>query len=156
MKTCLLLGSNLGNREALLVRARLLIGQDCGHIAKASKVYETPPWGFEADTAFLNQALLIDTPLSSEALLACCLRIETLLGRIRADGAEGYSSRCIDIDMLFYQDLICKSPELTLPHPHLHLRRFALEPLAEVAPEWKHPVLGLTAAEMLRQMQNLR
>jgi len=152
MKTCLLLGSNLGDRKSLLAQARLHISRNCGKIVKVSKVYESPPWGFEANTSFLNQALLIDTPLPPETLLAYCLDMETLLGRIRADKATGYSSRCIDIDMLFYQDLIYQSPTLTLPHPRLHLRSFALVPLAAVAPDWKHPILGLTATEMLNNL----
>jgi len=150
MKSCLLLGSNLGNREALLARAQAFIRSDCGHIVKASKIYETEPWGFEADTMFLNQALLIDTLLSPEVLLAHCQKIESLLGRERPKiGDRKFDSRKIDIDILFYESLVCQTPDLTLPHPRLHLRRFALEPMAEVAPEWGHPIFGLTAGEML-------
>ena len=151
---CLLLGSNLGDREALLVRAQRLVGQECGCIVKASKIYETEPWGFEADTAFLNQALLIDTPLSPEILMARCLEVESLLGRVRDSGARGYTSRYMDIDILFYGNLVYQTPELTLPHPRLHIRRFALEPLAEVAPEWIHPEMGLRAVELLYSLTN--
>ena len=139
----------MGSRELLLKRAREAIGKYCGRIIRASKIYETEPWGFVADTFFLNQALVIETTLSPIALLKQCLDTEEALGRVRACGAERYSSRNIDIDILFYEDVVCETPELTLPHPRLHLRKFALEPLAEVAPEWRHPVLGLFADEMM-------
>ncbi|MCL1973934.1 MAG: 2-amino-4-hydroxy-6-hydroxymethyldihydropteridine diphosphokinase [Bacteroidetes bacterium] len=151
---CLLLGSNLGDREALLARAQRLVRRACGHIVKVSKIYETEPWGFEADTAFLNQALLINTPLTPQILMARCLEVESLLGRVRGEGARGYASRYMDIDILFYEELIYRTPALTLPHPRLHLRRFALEPLAEVAPEWKHPKLGLRATDLLYSLIN--
>jgi len=149
MKACLLTGSNLGNREALLEQAKEHIVKCIGEIVAVSAIYETEPWGFNADTTFLNQALLIETTLSPIALLKQCLDTEEALGRVRACGAERYSSRNIDIDILFYEDVVCETPELTLPHPRLHLRKFALEPLAEVAPEWRHPVLGLFADEMM-------
>ena len=152
MKACLLLGTNLGNRELLLQRAREGIGKYCGRIIKASQIYETEPWGFEADVFFLNQALLIETTLSPIELLNQCLDIEDVLGRVRARGAERYSSRNIDIDILFYDDVVRETHELTVPHPRLHLRKFALEPLAEVAPEWRHPVLGFTIGEMMRDV----
>ena len=151
MKACLLTGSNLGDRQALLAQAQKLIERDCGAIIKASKVYETESWGFEADTLFLNQGLLIETSLSQHELLAHCLQIETILGRERPAALSGtYTSRTMDIDILFYEDLIFKTPELTLPHPRLPLRAFALQPVSEVAPQWVHPELGLTAKEMLK------
>jgi len=153
MKSCLLLGSNLGDREALLTEAQVLIGRDCGQIVKASKIYETEPWGFYSLTTFLNQALLIDTLLSPEILLVRCLAIETHLGRERQMfSIETYCSRKIDIDILFYESLICQTPDLSLPHPRLHLRKFVLEPLADVAPDWRHPALGLTVGEMLKRL----
>lgn len=152
MKTCLLLGSNLGDREAMLKEAREQIERTCGVVIQASKIHETEPWGFEADTTFLNQALLVDTTLSPESLLAHCLHIESILGRSRRDGATGYESRCIDIDVLFYQDTICHTPQLTLPHPRLHVRMFALKPLSEVAPDWRHPILMLTANEIIENL----
>ena len=136
----------MGEREVMLDRARTLIEHHCGKIIKTSSVYETEPWGFEADTPFLNQALLVDTPLLPEALLNCCLRVETALGRKRpTTSGSTYTSRNIDIDVLFYEEEVCSTQTLTLPHPHLHLRKFALEPLAEVAPKWIHPLFGVTA-----------
>jgi len=153
MKACLLLGSNVGNRELFIHRAREAICRHCGQIITLSKIYETEPWGFEAETYFLNQALLIETRLSPIALLKQCLDTEEVLGRKRTSEAERYSSRNIDIDILFYDDIVCETPELTLPHPRLHLRKFALEPLAEVAPEWRHPVWGLTAKHFIALLE---
>ena len=154
MRACLLLGSNLGERAVLLAQARTFIGQDCGALVKVSAVYETEPVGFSADTMFLNQAVLIDTALSPQSLLERCLLIESSLGRVRVDGETRYHARSMDIDILFYGDVVCQMPELTLPHPRLHQRRFALEPLAEVVPEWVHPQLGLTALELLYSLIN--
>jgi len=138
MNSCLLLGSNLGDRNALLAQAQAQIEQNCGHVIKVSKIYETAPWGFEADTPFLNQAILIDTTLPPEELITRCLEIETLMGRMRIPDKQ--------------QETVCQSPHLTLPHPLLPARLFALQPMAEVAPEWVHPVLGLTADEMIRRL----
>ena len=152
MNSCLLLGSNLGDRNALLAQAQAQIEQNCGHLIKVSKIYETAPWGFKADTPFLNQALLINTTLPPEELITRCLEIETLMGRMRIPDKQPYSSRTIDIDILFYEETVCQSPHLTLPHPLLPARLFALQPMAEVAPEWVHPVLGLTADEMIRRL----
>jgi len=156
MEACLLLGSNWGEREVYLLRAQERIAQDCGKIMKVSKVYETEPWGFEADTLFLNQALLIDTECAPQELLHRCLRIETDLGREHVERdlvrTRVYTSRVIDIDVLYYEGVVIESPELTLPHPRLHQRAFALEPLHEIAPEWVHPLLKITAKEMLQEL----
>ena len=174
MQAVLLLGGNLGKRELLLAQAREAIEQDCGPVLRASRLYETPAWGFTRPVPdFLNQALMIDTSLSPEALLRVCLNIELRLGRQRTEQQTGlqvaqwiaqrevqlaeapaeepreYASRPIDIDILLYEDYICQNPDLTIPHPRLPQRRFALMPLAEIAPDWRHPQLGLTAGEML-------
>jgi 2-amino-4-hydroxy-6-hydroxymethyldihydropteridine pyrophosphokinase len=151
MQAVLLLGGNLGEREVLLAQAREAIEQDCGPVLRASRLYETPAWGFTRPVPdFLNQALMIDTSLSPEALLRVCLNIELRLGRRRTEQQIGlYASRPIDIDILLYEDYICQSPDLTIPHPRLPRRRFALMPLAEIAPEWVHPQLGLMPREML-------
>ena len=165
MKACLLLGSNLGDRKALLANALMCIERDIGTVVSVSQIYETEPWGFKADTPFLNQALLIDTMLSPLCLLERCQYIESELGRRKAEPArtagtsdatetnKAYASRTIDIDILFYEEVVCETSELTLPHPRLHHRTFALKPLAEVAPEWHHPVLGLTAEGFLALLE---
>ena len=153
MNACLLLGSNIGDRKALLDKAQSHIEQEYCHIIKVSKIYETLPWGFQANTTFFNQAILINTSLPPQELLTHCLEIETSMGRIRTPNKQQlYTSRCIDIDLLFYENTVCQTPSLTLPHPLLQHRLFALQPLAEVAPDWVHPILGLTAAQMIQRL----
>ena len=164
MQAVLLLGGNLGERETLLAQAREAIGQTCGPVLRVSRLYETPAWGFTQPVPdFLNQALMIETALLPEDLLRVCQDVELRLGRQREEKAaealaedvlekeasRTYASRLIDIDILFYEDLVCQSPHLTIPHSKLPQRRFALMPLAEIASEWVHPQLGLTTAEML-------
>jgi 2-amino-4-hydroxy-6-hydroxymethyldihydropteridine diphosphokinase len=138
----------MGDRKQLLSQALALVEKGCGRVVQASKIHETKPWGFEAERDFLNQALLVETTLLPLELLRQCQEIERALGRIRNSNGERYSSRPIDIDILFYEDVVCETPELTLPHPRLHLRKFALEPLIEVASEWVHPHLNATASDL--------
>ncbi|HSW68326.1 MAG TPA: 2-amino-4-hydroxy-6-hydroxymethyldihydropteridine diphosphokinase [Bacteroidales bacterium] len=147
VQSYLLLGSNRGQREKLLGQAIEQIGAHCGKILYLSSVYETDPWGFSDSTPFLNQVLMIETSLSPVALLRCILSVESTLGRTR-DGL-GYSSRTIDIDILLYGNMIVNTPEVQIPHPRLHLRRFALEPLNEINPDIIHPSTGKTVKELL-------
>ncbi|GAB3196782.1 2-amino-4-hydroxy-6-hydroxymethyldihydropteridine diphosphokinase [Pontibacter aydingkolensis] len=138
-KVYLLLGSNLGNRTLYLQQARESINQRVGSIAHTSKVYETAAWGKTDQPTFLNQVLEVETILSPEEVLQSINAIEQELGRIRQ---EHWGARVIDIDILFYDDLMQQTQRLTIPHPQLHLRRFTLMPLAEITPDLVHPVLG--------------
>jgi 2-amino-4-hydroxy-6-hydroxymethyldihydropteridine diphosphokinase len=142
----LLLGANLGDRVATLARATDLIGQRIGTVLQASGLYETAPWGVTDQPAFLNQVLAVETGLVPETVLLVTQEIEEELGRVRH---EKWGARVIDIDMLYYDDQIIRSATLTVPHPFLHERRFTLVPLAEIAPDFVHPVLQKTTHDLL-------
>jgi 2-amino-4-hydroxy-6-hydroxymethyldihydropteridine diphosphokinase len=145
----LLLGSNMGNRMQLLERACCMLQESGVWVEKKSSVYESAPWGFEAAQTFLNMALQVRTSLLPQRLLQAAQLVEQRMGRVRTAGS-GYASRPIDIDILFYGDEVVSAPLLTIPHTLLHERRFALAPLAELAPEFVHPVLQKTMRELLR------
>lgn len=141
------LGTNLGNRETNLKRAIEKIGEEACNIVESSSIYESEPWGFEADKEFLNMALKVETELSPVDLLTRLLLIETELGRKRVENQ--YTSRIIDIDILLYEDEVVKDDLLKIPHPRMQERKFVLIPLCELIPDKVHPVLGMTMMELL-------
>jgi len=143
----LLLGSNMGDRFAILRTAIKTISEQIGVVQRLSSVYQTAPWGFQAETPFLNQVALVKTNLSPEELLAKTQEIETALGRKRT--GNGFSSRPIDIDILFYDDYIIYQKNLIVPHLHLHKRKFVLVPLHEIAPTLLHPVTHKSITNLL-------
>jgi len=143
----LLSGSNLGDRAANLQSAMALIMEHAGKITGYSAVFESPAWGFEHPAPFLNQAIEIETSLSAELLLSTLLGIERKCGRKRSGG--GYEARTLDIDILFYDDIIIETADLSIPHPRLQLRRFALLPMSVIAPGLQHPLLGKSIRELL-------
>jgi 2-amino-4-hydroxy-6-hydroxymethyldihydropteridine diphosphokinase len=146
------IGTNLGDRKDNLTKALAMINENIGKIVKSSSVYETEPWGFQSDDRFLNMVVKVETTLSASGLLGRILMIEALLGRVR--GEKQYSSRVIDIDILFYEDLITVEESLKIPHPHLHERKFVLIPLCEIAPEFVHPVLNMTITALLAECKD--
>jgi len=148
METAFLsLGSNMGDRVKNLDTCMLKISDTAGKLKAVSGLYETEPWGFEAETSFLNIAVQIETGLSPRVLLDTFLEIEKSMGRVRS--GRGYFSRIIDIDILLYGDILINDHNLIIPHPHLHDRRFVLVPLADIAPEVVHPGLRKTITELL-------
>jgi len=144
----LLLGSNLGDRQKNIFSALNQIFRVCGKIKKESSLYESEPWGFSEAENFYNIAILLETGFSASDLLYKILNIEKKLGRIR-DKSNGYTSRIIDIDILFYNNAIINEHNLVIPHPLIQQRRFALLPVSEIIPKWIHPIFNLTAEELL-------
>ncbi len=118
---------------------------------KTSSAYESEPWGFEAKEWFLNRLIIVETELEPEEMMRQLLDIEAELGRVRHPEAEGYTSRTADLDILYYGSRIVLTDSLTIPHPRLHQRRFALLPLCEVAPQFVHPAFNFTQTELLRR-----
>jgi 2-amino-4-hydroxy-6-hydroxymethyldihydropteridine diphosphokinase len=144
----LLLGSNSGERLWQLKLANELIEKEIGSIVAKSKIYETAPWGKADQPPFLNQAIKIETPFSPEKLLVKVQSIEQELGRTRV---EKWGERSIDIDIIYFGNKIIDSSNLIIPHQHLTERKFVLIPLTEVSPEFIHPLLQKSNAQLLKE-----
>ena len=145
----LLLGGNIHSRTAYLDKGITLIGRRVGKILRTSSLYESEPWGFEAPVAFLNRVVCVETRLSPSELLKVTRGIEQSAGRGEKTTGGAYASRTLDIDILFYDEEKVLLPDLTIPHARMAERRFALLPLAEIAPEKIHPVLKKSCLQLL-------
>jgi 2-amino-4-hydroxy-6-hydroxymethyldihydropteridine diphosphokinase len=152
MKTFVGLGSNLGEREALIRMALDDLSRLPGtQLVRASSLYDTEPVGEVEQPNFLNAVAQLECEMSARQLLWNLLLIERRLGRVRT---QKWGPRTIDLDLLFYRSETRATQFLTLPHPRLHERRFVLEPLCEIAPELVHPVLKKTSREMLASLDD--
>ena len=150
-KAYILLGSDMGERIRTIEAARKRIEEECGRITKYSSLYESEPWGFKSETMFVNQVIVIETALTPFELLDRTMQIEKSLGRKRNGVSNGYSSRTIDIDILFFGKEQISTERLTVPHPRITQRRFTLVPLAEISPHFIHPTEHKTTAKLLKE-----
>ncbi|WP_235297026.1 2-amino-4-hydroxy-6-hydroxymethyldihydropteridine diphosphokinase [Portibacter marinus] len=132
------IGSNLGNRKSFLSKCRFLLREKVGTILKSSSIYTTEAWGLKGQKEFLNQAFQMETELSLHELLKTCQEIENLLFRQRE---IPWGPRTIDIDIIFYDNEVTEDENVIIPHPRMHERNFVLHPLAEIVPEYVHPIL---------------
>ncbi|MBP5682031.1 MAG: 2-amino-4-hydroxy-6-hydroxymethyldihydropteridine diphosphokinase [Bacteroidales bacterium] len=149
--TYLSLGSNLGDRADNLRRAIEQIDASVGTVTMQSPIYETQSWGY-SDEDYLNQTIEVETALPPLQLLQTVNSIESQMGRIRS--GNGYEARPIDIDILFYDNEILDTPQLVIPHPKIALRRFVLQPTADIAPDFVHPTIGKTIRQLLEECED--
>lgn len=149
MKYYLNIGSNLGDRQAVIRQAIGCLAA-LGSVEAVSSPVETPAWGFESQHAFVNVGVILEAHSEPLALLHAIHAIERDLGSASHRTADGgYADRLVDIDVVAIDGVTLSTPQLTVPHPHLPEREFYLVPMAQIAPHWQHPTLHLTAAQML-------
>ena len=145
------LGSNLGDKEKNLRRALLLLTQQGVEVVRVSSFFSTEPYGVTDQPQFLNAVACVRTSLAPLALLDVLLATELAMGRVRL---RHWGERNIDLDLLLYEDVVLDTPRLHLPHPDMQNRDFVLLPLAEIAPELKHPTLQKTIYELKENLMN--
>ena len=147
----LLLGSNLGDSKKYISDAIRLIKAEIGAVISASSLYQTAAWGKIDQPDFINQIINIQSDSDPKQLLNKIIVLEKILGRQRI---EKWGSRTIDIDILFYGNMIINEPDLVIPHPQLHNRRFTLMPLMELAPDFVHPILNQTISTLFESLKD--
>ncbi len=147
------LGTNLGNRKQNMETAIENIEKQIGTIISQSAFYSSEPFGFESDNLFLNSVVQVSTKFTPYELLTKTQLIENEIGRTTKTDAKGYSDRLIDIDILLYnKEVVDNAPTLVVPHPEMQKRDFVLKPLAEIAPNFVHPVLNRTISELVNEL----
>lgn len=151
-KVYLGIGGNIGNKSENFKKVLVFIEKKIGHILENSSVYETPPWGFQSEHDFWNQVLLIETKFEALEILWRIKEIEDQFDR--KESAERYTSRQMDVDILYFDEQFIETNNLIIPHPRIHQRKFVLVPLVEIAPDLKHPLLRLTSLQMLENCKD--
>jgi 2-amino-4-hydroxy-6-hydroxymethyldihydropteridine diphosphokinase len=144
------LGSNLGNGEENILKSIELLKENGIQVLAVSSFYKTLPEGFLSENLFTNAAAIALTDLDAEGLVKLILNIENQLGRTR--NTDAYEDRIIDLDVLLFGDEIIETEVAIIPHPRMHLRRFVLEPLSEIAPNWEHPILKSNIIDILKHL----
>ena len=139
------LGGNIGDVKQTFINSINLLKEEVGEIDLVSSIYKTKAWGVEDQPDFLNQVLVLNSDLNPQEVLKRCMNIELKLGRVRK---QKWYERIIDIDILFYNDKIIESSNLTIPHPYVHKRNFVLFPLVDLIPTFKHPLLKDSMEEL--------
>jgi 2-amino-4-hydroxy-6-hydroxymethyldihydropteridine diphosphokinase len=144
------LGSNLGNGEENILKSIELLNQNGIEILAISSFYKTIPEGFLSENLFTNAAAIAQTNLDADCLVKLILSIEIQLGRTR--NTDAYEDRVIDLDVLLFGNEVIETEVASIPHPRMHLRRFVLEPLSEIAPNWEHPILKSNIIDILKHL----
>lgn len=147
------LGSNLGERFEMINKAITEIEKTIGSVMARSAFYETESWGYESANKFINACIAVRTDIPANECIILLKNTESLLGRKKTT-KNGYSDRLIDIDILFYDDMVINEDNLIIPHPMMHKRNFVLTPLCEIAPDIIHPVLKKTVSELLEKLNS--
>ncbi len=147
-------GSNMGDRLGNIQRAVGILSSSYNiKVIRTSAFYETEPWGNKNQEWFINACVEVSTKLSPNELLKACLEVEKILGRVRNTADIKWSSRTIDIDIIFYDDLTINEPDLIIPHKYMHKRAFVLVPMLELIADYKHPKFGITIEELYYNLE---
>lgn len=144
------LGSNLGNGEKNISESIALLKENGIEIIAVSSFYKTVPEGFSSENLFTNAAAIATTNLDADSLVKLILSIENSLGRTR--NTDSYEDRIIDLDVLLFGNEVIETEVACIPHPRMHFRRFVLEPLSEIAPNWEHPILKSSIIDILKHL----
>lgn len=150
------IGTNAGHRAANIDRAVHLLECELGQVTARSRTIESDPWGFNSDTPFLNAGVNVETELGAKEIVSILKRIQETIapGETHRNERGEYVDRVIDLDLICLGDKVETAEEATVPHPRAHMRGFVLTPLSEILPQWRHPLLGKNAEEMLAELNN--